>query len=80
MCEIRFDPATKFRMADHPKPQDRTYITNCPLCNNKVEATVKDVPYYMGIIEFPIVCDHCKAIWQLIKKKYTEGENDGCKQ
>jgi galactose-1-phosphate uridylyltransferase len=49
------------------------YTTKCPLCGDDVVVTVEanesTSSRIVGVIEFPVVCDDCKALWKKIKEE-----------
>lgn len=53
--------------------RDITYKTKCHLCGDDVVVTVEanesTSSRIVGVIEFPVVCDDCKALWKKIKEE-----------
>lgn len=62
------------RPEEIPKTRLVKYTTQCPLCDAETERLQEVARYADFMAITSVVCDECKSIWQVIKKKYTEGK------
>ena len=64
------------RHEDLPKTRRVIYTTKCPLCDAETERA-QEVPRYADFMaSTSVICDECKSLWAVMKKKYTESEKD----
>lgn len=61
---------------DLPKTRRVIYTTKCPLCDAETERA-QEVPRYADFMtSTSVICDECKSLWAVMKRKYIESEID----